>query len=381
MRFSIKIIFLLFFCLCFSACSKETTENNEQIITIKSKSVANTLYYSGIVMPLKTIVIPSPADGTVVEMPIQYGEPVKPGQLLFVISSTKFFSDYKAALLAYIKAKSEYNTAKQQLSESKFLHKNLLIPDDEFKNKKSAYYGAQLGLLQAKDALENLLAQSDVKNIDLNKLSITDVDKIIQALRSQASFENLRILSPAQGFVLAQSKSEGDSKKILKGDVIKQGDALAMIGDMSGLSVHIKVNELTVNQLKVGQKVKVTGIAFPDYELEGEVRQVDRQGETMGGGVPSFTTEVVVPKLTPEQQKNIHVGMSAKVEIIISAEPQITVPIAAVSERDGNVYVQCYDDKLKKSHEVAVKTGKTTPENVAILAGLKPGDKILLPNS
>ncbi len=116
-------------------------------MTVTAKAFSNTLFYSGTIQPLKTVVIPSPVDGVVIEMPFQYGESVKAGQLLFMISSTKFLADYKAALMQYIKAKSEFNNNQTLLSEAKFLHKNELISDDDFKMKQSNYYAASIGFI------------------------------------------------------------------------------------------------------------------------------------------------------------------------------------------------------------------------------------------
>ncbi|RDI46592.1 efflux RND transporter periplasmic adaptor subunit [Aquicella lusitana] len=376
--FYLPLIVLTVLCLL-SACSREPKVEGGRVVTIEARSFANTLYYSGTIQPLKTLVVPCPTDGVVVDMPFQYGEKVKPGQLLFLISSSKFLSDYKSALMQYIKAKSDFNNSQGMLSEAEFLHKNELISDDDYKMKKSTFYANRLALLQAKDALENLLKQLDIKDINLYKLTIADIDKITEAMHLRMSSENLRIFSPAEGTVLSPSKTEEENKKISKGDAVKQGDVLAVIGDMNGLSVHIKVNELTVNQLRIGQKVKVTGIAFPDEILKGEIKRVDKQGEATNGGLPTFSVEITVPTLTAAQQKMIHVGMSAKVEINIEEAPQIMIPFAALSEKNGATYIRRYDTKTGKTPWVEVKTGKATADTVAILSGLKAGDKIVIP--
>ena len=377
---NIQKIILVLLMLCLQSCSREPRITNGHLVAIQAQSFSNPLFFTGTIQPLRTLVVPSPADGVIVEMPFQYGAATNAGQLLFMLSSTKFLTDYKAALMQYIKSKSEFNTSKSQLSEAEFLHKNELISEDEYKTKKSAYYGAQLSLLQAKDNLENLLSQLDVKEANLYNLTIADVDKITQAMHLQKNSENIRIISPAQGVVLSASKSEEDNKKLVKGDVVKQGDVLAIIGDMNGLSVRIKVNELTVNQLRVGQKVKVTGIAFPEDILGGEISRVDRQGESSGGGLPMFSVEVQVHKLSKEQQKNIHVGMSAKVEIDLDEDQQLMVPINALIEKNNETYVQLYDVKAGKLKDQMIRTGKTTQDSVAILSGLKPGDKIVVPD-
>ncbi len=133
------------------------------------------------------------------------------------------------------------------------------------------------------------------------------------------------------------AKMKKKIKKLIKGDAIKQGDVLAIIGDIEGISVQIKVNELTINQIKLGQPVKVTGIAFPDYILDGKITRIDKQGEASNGGLPTFSAEVVVPHLTEAEKKEIHVGMSAKVEINIEEDKQIMVPITAVKEKNGHI--------------------------------------------
>lgn len=372
------VITIFFMCLI-SACSQEEKQTNQHLV-IEKKPVSNTLFYTGTIQPLTTVVIPSPADGIVIDMPFQYGEPVKAKQLLFKISSTKFLADYKAALMLYIKTKNEFSSSETQLKEAKFLHENLLISDDEFKTKQSNYYASRLALLQARDSLELLLHQLDIKNVNLYNLSIADIDKITQALHLQENSENLLIQAPVDGIVLAYNKNEDENKKISKGDAVKQSDVLAVIGDMSGVSVRIKVNELTINQLKPGQNVKVTGIAFPEDTLLGKIKRVYRQGETTNGGLPTFTVEIGVSHLTEAQQKYIHPGMSAKIAIDIDENPQILIPINSIRERDGKSYVQLHDKISGLNREVAVKTGKTTLDSIAIVAGLKMGDEIVIPN-
>ncbi|MHB1221145.1 MAG: efflux RND transporter periplasmic adaptor subunit [Gammaproteobacteria bacterium] len=372
------ILTIMMACFMLAACSKSSKEAKQEIITIETKGFENTLFYSGTILPIKSMVIPSPVDGVVVEMPFQYGEEVKTGDLLFLLSSEKFLSDYKTALMAYIKAKNEFDNNKVQLTESEFLHKNELISDDEHKMKKSNFYSAQLGLLQAKDVLEVLIRQLNIKNINLYNLSISDIEKITKAIHLQAGTDsNIRVISPVSGIVLAANKSEEETKKITKGDIVKQGDVLAMIGDLNGLSIQIKVNELTINQLKVGQKVKVTGIAFPDEVLNGMISRVDRQGEASNGGIPNFTVQIVVPTLTVLQRNTIHVGMTAKIEIAVNEKPNIMIPIAAIFEENGLSCVNVMDGrgKIKKT---MIKTGKTTLDSAVVLSGLQLGDKIVV---
>lgn len=366
-------------CLLSSACSRDSNKSHDDngIVTIATQSIKNSLYYTGSIQPMKSTVVTSPAEGVIVEMPYQFGEKIKSGDMIFTINSEKFFNDYKNALLGYIKAKNEFNLTQTQLNEAKFLYQHQLMSEDDFKMKKSSFYVAQLALLQAQDALHDLLRQANMQTTNINTLSIADIDKINNAMHLQNHSQNLAIPASGSGILLAPTKNEEESKKIAKGDVVKQGDVLAIIGDMSGLTVRIKVNELTVNQIKSGQKVTITGIAFPDYVLHGEVTRVERQGEQSSGGIPNFSVEILVKQLSEAEQQAIHVGMSAKVELVIEESPKIMVPLSALYEKDGNPYVDVIDAVKKSHHAQLVKTGKTTMDSVAILAGLKVGDRIV----
>lgn len=375
-RFMILALLVMSLFACGNHKNKNAVKN--EVMTVTEKPLANSFYYTGVIQPIKTVVVTSPAEGVIEHMAFHYGDVVKDKQPLFTVYSDKFQTDYKTALMQYIKAKTEFNTGRSQLTEAEFLHKNELISDDDFRSKQTAFYTAQLSLVQAQDALATMLKQMDVKGYNLYTLTIQDIDKITQALHSQDNSQKLHIMSPASGVALLPIKSDSESqpKKMTNGEQVKQGEVLAMIGDVSGLAIHINVNEFNINQLKVGHKVKVTGTAFPQYVLEGEIAGLDRQGQISQGGVPVFPVEIIVPKLTKEQQDVIHMGMSAKVEIQIEEQPAITVPIAAVFEKNGVAHVKMQQNK--KVVDVPVKTGKTTPNAVVIEANLKSGDKIVV---
>ncbi len=359
---------------------KSSTTRKNQIITLVAKPFSTKLFFSGIVQPLKTVVITSPADGVIQEMQFHYGDNVASGKQLFTISSEKFQTEYKNTLMQYIKAKNEFNTSQGQLKQSEFLHKNELISDDEFRTKQSSFYNAQLALVQAKDTLNQMLKQLSVPGLNIEELTIANIDKITQALHAQGDSQKLHVMANTSGVALLPTKADGesDSKKIGKGDQVKQGDVLAVIGDTSGLTIRVNVNEFNINQIKIGQKVSVTGAAFSDLVLQGEIAGIDRQAQSSSAGMPMFPVEIIVPKLAHQEQKIIHIGMSAKVEINIESEPQITVPIAAVFEKKGQTFVNAKDPQTGKIQEIPVKTGQTTAEAVVIESKLKIGDKIVI---
>lgn len=380
MKRNLIIALILLFVASLYACHHHTKKEDRQI-TIKSAPVNSILYYSGIIEPIKTQVVTSPTDGVINEILFHFGDEIKAGQSLFSISSDKFQTDYKSALMQYIKAKTDYANSQSQMREGEFLHKNQLISDDDYKAKQTSFYNARLAMLQAKDALDHLQKQIDLHGIDLAALKIEDIDKINRVLHEQDDLQKIHVVAETQGIVLLPNKDEsgdGELKKIFKGDSVKQGDVIAVIGDVSGLMLHINVSEFNVNQLKTGQKAKVTGAAFPDVVLDGEISAINHQAETVQGGLPVFPVEVMVPKLTREQQAVIHMGMSATVAIEMNNSNKVMVPIKAVIQKNGKTYVKLKDEKSGKIREVAVKTGETTLDSVVIESGLQSGEESVI---
>jgi len=384
---NMKVIVVLLICaVIFSTCTRHRhtqVSRHDQVITVENKPQTTTLFYSGIIEPLNGAVVTSPVDGVVEQMHFHYGDIAKPGQILFTLSSDKFQTDYKTALMQYIKAKNDFMDSQSQYNESVFLHKNQLISDDDFKTKKTAYYNAELTMIQAKAALGVLLKQINFKNVDLFSLKIEDIDKIAQLLQAQDAAQTLQIVAPQIGVVLLPNKKDGNDgevTRVFQGDQVKQGDVLAVIGDVSGLKIHINVSEFNINQLKVGQNVSVTGSAFPDFTLAGKISGLDHQAQTSQGGLPTFSVEVVVTKLTPAQQSIIHMGMSAKVAIEAGGDAEISVPIRAIYFKNGQTFVKVEDKKTGDVKDVPVKTGQTTLDSVVLNdTNLSVGDKIVIP--
>lgn len=375
------VVLLLLLYSCMHRVHHKKVANNETIFVVRPHALATTLYYAGIIEPFHAVVVTTPAEGVIADMRFHIGDVVKKGDWLFSISSEKFSTDYKSALMQYIKAKTEFINSQAQWKENEFLHQNQLISEDDFKAKKISYYNTRLALLQARETLENMLKRLDTTGINVENLKIEDIDQINQILHAQENTQHLRIISPADGVALLPNKSstESDLKKIAQGEEVKQNDVLALISNTQSLIVRINVNEFNINQLKVGQKVHVTGAAFPEEVLVGEIAALDHQGHpSSNGGLPVFPVEVVVLHLTAAQQKIIHMGMSAKVAIQVGDGAPLTVPLRAVFQKEQQSFVKIRDQKTKMTREVLVKTGQTTLDAVVIESGLAAGDQVIV---
>jgi HlyD family secretion protein len=378
----ITIVILIIFCSIYlNLHQKNDVPKNEFIVmNVTAEQIITKLFYSGIIQPLKKSLITSATDGIIENIQFHYGDHVNSGQVLFIIASEKFQTDFKTAVMQYIKSKTEFATHQNQLSKSTFLYNHQLISEDEFKSKKNIFYNSRLEMMQSKLLLDTILSRLDLHNYNIYNLKIEDIDKITQVLQSQNGSQHLKIIAPVSGLVLLSPNSDsndGELKKITTGRQLKQGEVLAIIADENGLVIHINVNEFNINQLKLGQTVKITGTAFPDIILNGKITELNPQGETGQNGIPTFPVDVTVSNLTPKEQALIHMGMSVKVSIEIIQGEKITVPIKAITQIEGQAYVKIKDKKSGIIHTVPVKVGETTLDSVVVESNLIAGDQIV----
>ena len=384
-RISGLVILLVIFISAFA----DNASQQLQIIVAKKQAVSNKLAYSGLIEPLTTQVVTSSEEGTIDKLNFQYGQPVKKDQLLFEVKSKKFQDDFVTIIKTYLTAKQQLHQSQTKLQEQEELWKYGLISRDVYTSAKTAYYNDELSLLQAQQQLLRLLHAHKSIQLDYEQLDLSNIDQLKQVLYSRFQ-SNVTTHSPASGIALIPDKNAnqglgGDSGSsvssgpVIQGSAVQQNQAVLSIGDLSGATINIDINEIYVNQIKPGLKAIVTSIAFPGVTLQGEVMSVGSQAvSNSSSDIPTFPVMVKVPVLTPQQQQVIRVGMSVEVQLVITEDPKILIPINAVTQRNGQSFVNVQTASGVKKQVVV--TGETNLDSVAILSGLNEGDRVVLPH-
>lgn len=387
----IKLVILMFFSLCLTACGHSEAPKNagskeQKTYTVVKKPLITTLNYSEYIRPIRSAAVVSPSDGRIMAANIHYGEYVEKGDILLKVSAIKLEEEYANAVTAYLKAKDDFAGNQIKFSGTTELWKLGLIPRNDYISQKSNLDSSRVSLLQATKKLESILKDIGIDEAakEIEKLDITKEQAVKQALLRE--FASLEVKAEFSGILLEPPKSssgDGDSNSNAKasfsvGSELKKGQVVALIGDLSGISLQIKISEIDLDKIKPGQDAIITGIAFPNIELKGKVRSVVFQSTSTGGsvgGLPTFPATIKVDSLTPQQKKLIRVGMSATAAIKVETPGQLMIPIDAVSLKKGQSIVQRIEgDKIV---EVPVTTGETTYNDVVVLTGLKEGDKIV----
>lgn len=377
--------------VCLVACHdhkhSQTAQKTRHVVTATLQSPKTLLYLTGAIRPLHTVSILSPIDGHIEALHFRYGEMVKQGQLLAVINSTKLMDDFRQAVSGYLEKKASYLIQSQQIRGSRILYKAGVLARNEYLNRENAYQNAAISFFQQKYALQKVLEKAHIDSKLIQTLTLKDT-KAIQTLFAK-HFNHIKVYTSAPGVALfplpvpakEPSQSSDDDQQLVVGSKVKEGELLLSVGDLNGYSISSVVDEVNINQLRVGMAAAVTGDAFPGVTLHGRVTYLASQADPTpsgeGANTGQFKVVVQVTQLPVAAKRVIHIGMTAKVAVSILQHPQVILPLSAVFQQQGRSMVSLLNHK-GDVRAVPVVTGQTLPDQVVILSGVQPGDRVVL---
>ena len=227
-------------------------------------------------------------------------------------------------------AKTE-TTLSVEISGNKSLEiENLLIHEGSYVEKNSDLFRvtaktAEEYLKEFKDAVES--ADDNLENAE-NKLSNT-----------QDNVDDYTITAPISGTVITKNAKVGD--KISKSS--SGTTTMAVIYDLSTMTLEMSVDELDVANVKVGQSVEVTADAVEGETFTGTVTNVSLQS-SYSNGVTNYPVTV-----TLDDTGSLLPGMNVDAKIILdSSENALVIPASALM-RGNRVYVKKSSDSTENA--------------------------------
>ena len=228
-------------------------------------------------------------------------------------------------------AEKTETTLSVELSGNKSLEiENLLIHEGSYVEKNSELFQvtaktAEEYLKEFKDAVES--ADDNLENAE-NKLSNT-----------QDSVDDYTITAPISGTVITKNAKVGD--KISKSS--SGTTTMAVIYDLSTMTLEMSVDELDVSSIKVGQSVEITADAVEGETFTGTVTNVSLQS-SYSNGVTNYPVTV-----TLDDTGSLLPGMNVDAKIILdSSENALVIPASALM-RGNRVYVKKSSDSTENA--------------------------------
>jgi macrolide-specific efflux system membrane fusion protein len=381
----LKMLLICCLALFLGGCL-DSSEKKNSLATIKIdlKSSEYSLYFTGTIKPIQVFMVNNAqVEGLVAEKHFEYGDKVKTGQLLFVITSQQLSKNYQTTLSDYVKSKKHYADAQFQLNAATELKKLQIESEQDYATTQTQMFNAELDFAQSNRRLLEVLQDLGLSETALSKLDNIDPAVINQALADAPN--SIKRIAPATGIALLPDADGGSKDNVQSslsvGSSVKSGQTLVVVGDMSGVSILVHISQINIGKIKIGQKAIVTSDGFPNMTLYGYVSHIAQQAssDTAGGGsLPTFAVKIIIPKLTLQELDKVRVGMRAEVAFPLNTVPAITIPLSAVYMDQHRAMVKIIDSLTRKVIAVPVKIDHTNSDSVEIREGLKPGDEVVI---
>lgn len=158
-------------------------------------------------------------------------------------------------------------------------------------------------------------------------------------------------------------------RRVSVGSLVSPGTTITTLDDSSVIKVDFSVPENFLAGLHDGMKVFATAAAFPDREFAGAVAGVDSR-------VDPVSRSVTVRALVPNPDGALKPGMFLNVRLSRGEQDALMIPEAALMPEQSRQFLFVVEDGRALRREV--KIGRREPGRVEIVAGLKPGERVVV---
>ena len=182
-----------------------------------------------------------------------------------------------------------------------------------------------------------------------------------------------------QKLIRAPFSGQLGTRQIEVGQYLTPGARIATLTDLSALYANFTLPSQIRAQISTGQRVNVTADAFPGRTFSAEITTLEPQ-------ISADTRTMAIQATMPNPDNALLPGMFVNAAVVLPPQPDMTVlPETAVDYTlyGDSVYVIREDgkdvkgDPIFKAVRTPIKTGARWGNNVAILDGLKPGERVI----
>jgi HlyD family secretion protein len=320
---------------------------------------------SGYVTPRRRATIAAKITGRVTGVFFDEGTRVAEGQLLATLDD----SDVKRALES---AKADRNSAQAAIADFEVQLKNAQI---ELRRADQL----QRAGVQSQETLDNATMSADSlrAKIALAKQQVLGSEARIG--EAQQAVDNCTIRAPFAGIVVSKDAQVGEMVSPISAGGGFTRTGIATIVDMHSNEFEVDVNESYIARVEPGQDVTAILDAYPDRPIPSKVRTViptaDRQKATVKVRISIINLDkynFILPDM------GVKVSFEGPKEVTPANGPEAKayVPKGAVRTDAGNSYVFLVRDGKVERRAVSVGIDRGT--DVAILAGVSPGDSLVV---
>ncbi|MEE3259987.1 MAG: efflux RND transporter periplasmic adaptor subunit [Candidatus Latescibacterota bacterium] len=228
-------------------------------------------------------------------------------------------------------------------------------------------------------ARQESTAQEEVNRVDLDNYDGRIRRRQERYDRARRNYERTSLYANKPGIVVYRKiwkRGSDEESKVTVGDQVWSGTPLLHIPDLDNMQVHCLIGEMDIERIRVGQRAHIRLEAFPGPVFSGVLTDLAPMASPQPGAPDIRVFDLVID--IDEQDDRLKPGMSAEVEIVLEAVPDVlSIPLTALFYReDGYVVLRFADGEFA---EMAVELGQKNAIAAVVTSGLAEGDIIALP--
>ena len=228
-------------------------------------------------------------------------------------------------------AESAMARAKLETLKNQFLAKIQAEKNDQALEQAEA----TLKQLKATYTLKRKAAEADLQILKIRR------DRAENAMRqAETNADKMAVLSPIGGMAVIRTIWKSNTmSEIQEGEEVRAGIPVVDIVNPQRMRVRARVNQADINELNVGQPVRVGLDAYPDLSFEGRIAQVSPIGivSTLSPKVRIFVVLVDINGTHPNLMPDLTASLDVELQRIPGA---LVVPRDALRQQEDRVFVQ-----------------------------------------
>lgn len=288
---------------------------------VERRELVRRITVTGPIEPIRVIAVSSQMPGTIRTLTVEEGASVGRGRTIATLDAREVSAQLD-------RARASLSNATSRHDRTKLLLERKLATDAEF---------------------ENVMAELTVARSD------------VRLWETRRGFT--RIVAPSSGVVTA--------RLVEVGGTVAANQKIVEIADVSTLVVRVRVSDLDVVHLNVGDRLSLSVDAFPGRQIEGRIRRIFPAADN------SRLVPVEVAIGPAPAGVRLKPGFLARVTLPLGkGVVSLTVPSAAIAVSNEGPYVYVVrGDSLERR---SVRTGSNTDGWVQVIDGLAEGENVVV---
>jgi RND family efflux transporter MFP subunit len=355
-----------------------------QVQALKNGTLQDSIEYIGTLQAEQTLTLSPQTAGQITEIPVQPGDQVRKGQIIFRLTPNQNTpevasaeANVNAAIAAQSTALKQVQAARTQVASAEAQYNLAKVNNDRLqylaRQGASAQSNADQALATLKTqeaAVQNARAQLEAAQASYDQAGANVQKAQADANTARVGLNLTQINAPIDGSV--------GNITLKPGDYVTTGQALTTINQNNLFDLQIPIPINYAGQLRSGLTVQLLDPTSGNQLGSGNIYFVSSQTNTNNQTIQTRAR-------FPNSNGTLRDGQYVRARVIWKTQPGVLVPTEAVSPIGGQNFVYVATNKTDNNgktqtvaHQVPVTLGSIQGQSYQVLQGLNPGDKVIV---